>query len=65
MAFIEGKLTVTTANPSISVDLPIHAVGDMPRAEEGAICWEPDAKRIYVYAPNNDGELIWQETQRQ
>ena len=34
MAFIEGKLTVTTANPSISVDLPIHAIGDMPRAEE-------------------------------
>ena len=65
MAFIEGKLTVTTANQSISVDLPIHAIGDMPRAEEGAICWEPTAKKIYLYAPNNDGELIWQETQRQ
>ena len=46
MAFIEGKLTVTTANPSISVDLPIHAIGDMPRAEEGAICWEPTSKKI-------------------
>ena len=65
MAFIDGKLTVTTANPSISVDLPIHVIGDMPRAEEGAICWEPVAKKIYVYAPNNDGYLIWQETQRQ
>ena len=23
------------------------------------------AKKIFVYAPNSDGELIWQETQRQ
>ena len=65
MAFIDVKLTVTTANPSISVDLPIHGIGDMPRAEEGAICWEPESRKIYVYAPNNDGYLIWQETQRQ
>ena len=65
MAFIDGKLTVQTANPSVSVDLPIHGIGDMPRAEEGAICWEPESKNIYVYAPNNDGYLIWQETQRQ
>tara|TARA_B100000902_G_C26818937_1_gene672936 strand:- start:34 stop:231 length:198 start_codon:yes stop_codon:yes gene_type:complete len=65
MPFIDGKLTVNTANPSISVDLPIHGLGDMPRAEEGAICWEPEAKKIYLYAPNADGDLIWQETQRQ
>tara|TARA_B100001989_G_C24084873_1_gene244197 strand:+ start:184 stop:381 length:198 start_codon:yes stop_codon:yes gene_type:complete len=65
MPFIPAKLTVNTANPSVSVDLPIHPRDGMPRAEEGAICWEPDAKRIYVYAPNSDGELIWQETQRQ
>jgi hypothetical protein len=65
MAFIDGKLTVQTANPSVSVDLPIHGIGDMPRAEEGAICWEPESKKIYLYAPNNDGYLIWQETQRQ
>ncbi|CAR63342.1 hypothetical protein SRSM4_145 [Synechococcus phage S-RSM4] len=60
-----GKLTVTNANPSESVMLPLHAAGAMPRAVEGSICWDPDAKRIFVYAPNSDGELIWQETQRQ
>ena len=65
MPFIAAKLTVGTCNPSVSVDLPIHKSGAMPRAEEGSICWEPEAKKIYVYAPNSDGELIWQETQRQ
>ena len=65
MPFIPAKLTVGTCNPSVSVDLPIHKSGAMPRAEEGSICWEPEAKKIYVYAPNSDGELIWQETQRQ
>ena len=65
MPFIPAKLTVNTANPSVSVDLPIHGRSSMPRAEEGAICWEPEAKKIFVYAPNSDGELIWQETQRQ
>lgn len=65
MAFIPAKLTVNTANPSVSVDLPLHLKGAMPRAEVGAICWEPTAKRIYVYAPNSDGDLVWQETQRQ
>lgn len=63
--FIPAKLSVVNANPSISVDLPIHGRDSMPRAEEGSICWEPSAKRIYVYAPNSDGDLVWQETQRQ
>ncbi len=65
MPFIPAKLTVGTCNPSVSVDLPIHKSGAMPRAEEGSICWEPEAKKLYVYAPNSDGDLVWQETQRQ
>lgn len=60
-----GKLTVTTANPSVAVNLPIHPIGAMPRAQEGSICFNPDNGRIYLYAPNSDGDLIWQEIQRQ
>jgi hypothetical protein len=59
-----GKLTVNTANPTVGVQLPIFPVGAMPAAEEGAICFGENGK-IYVYAPNDDGVLLWQETQRQ
>ena len=60
-----GKLTVNTANPSEAVLLPIHSITAFPRAAEGSILWNPDNKKIYVYAPNSDGDLVWQETQRQ
>lgn len=60
-----GKLTVTKAIPSIAVNLPIHPVGAMPRAIEGSICFNPDNGKMYLYTKNSDGNLIWQETQRQ
>jgi len=66
MAFVPGKLTVATANPSVSVNLPIHSNEDPPKAPgSGAIFWDPNKKKIYLYAPNDDGYNVWQETQRQ
>lgn len=59
-----GKLTVTTANPSVAVNLPIHAIGSMPRAAKGSICFNPDSGKIYLYTENSDGALVWQEVQR-